>query len=177
MKTKTSKIAVIAVIVALIVALVAIAVSILQQNSNIEKQISALKEAHCTISDGIKTYEAFTVNDYEIRLYPEPTMTAEEALEIYPNAYALCAEVAKERGIESSIDSVDFLTFAKSFAAQNESGTDELVQECKKFATFIDYYENIELNDTILRGAITDDPDVDIFELMPEKQSGTTEEN
>ncbi|MCD7889725.1 MAG: hypothetical protein LUG23_07425 [Oscillospiraceae bacterium] len=169
MKTKASKIAVIAVTVILIVALVAIAVSIFQQNGSIEKQISALKEAHCTVSDGITTYEAFTVNDYEIRLYSEPTMTAEEALETYPNAYALCAEVAEERGIEASIDNTEFQTFAKSFAAQNESGTDELIQECKAFATFIDYYENIGLNDTILRGAITDDPDVDIFELMPEK--------
>ncbi len=157
------------IIVALIVALVAIAVSIFQQNSSIEKQISALKEAHCTVSDGIRTYETFTVNNDEIRLYPEPTMTAEEALETYSNAYALCAEVAEERGIEASIDNDEFQTFAKSFASQNESGTDELVEECKAFATFIDYYENIELNGTILRGAITDDPDVDIFELMPEK--------
>ncbi|MCD8006583.1 MAG: hypothetical protein LUF29_06370 [Oscillospiraceae bacterium] len=167
----------IVIIVALIVVLVAITVSIFQQNSSIEKQISALKEAHCTISGGIKVYETFTVNDYEISLYSEPTMTAEEALETYPNAYALCAEVAEERGIEASFDNPDFLTFAKSFAAQNESGTDELIQECKDLATFIDYYENIELNDTILRGAITDDPDVDIFELMPEKQKDSTERN
>ncbi len=165
------------IIVVLAVVLVAIAVSILQQSSSVEKQISALKEAHCTVSDGIITYETFTVNDYEIILYPEPTMTAEEALETYPDAYALCTEVAKERGIEASIDNSDFQTFAKSFASQNESGTDELVQECKAFATFIDYYENIELNDTILRGAITDDPDVDIFELMPEGQTSSTEQN
>lgn len=139
--------------------------------------IAALADSNSTITEGYKRYKPFSIKDYEIRLYPEPIMTADEALEVYKNAYKFCADEAKKIGITASIDNTDFIEFAKIYAAFNESGTKNFVKECRDFAVFLDYYEGIEKNKQILNAVSSNRNslnDINIEFLMPITSHSTT---
>lgn len=112
--------------------------------------IAGMAESHSTIIGEYKKYTPFIVNNQEVRLYTEPIITAKEALETYAAAFEMCSEKAAIYGISASLDNAEFVSFAKVYAAMNENGTPDLIEECKNFAIYLDYYENIDINQQIL---------------------------
>lgn len=112
--------------------------------------LSEAADAHATISNNIIEYAPFTVKDQEVRLFPETTLTATDAIEKYSNAYTLVSSSAETLGISTSLDNADFQEYAKTFAFY-ESGTAELNQEVQDFAKFMDIYENAAKNEQILQ--------------------------
>lgn len=114
------------------------------------EDISVQAERNSTIIGEYKQYTPFVFNNHEIRLFAEPVMTAREALETYADAFEMCAEIAKAYGVSPSLDSTEFVDIAKVYSATNENGTSDFIKECKDFAVFLDYYENIKINQQIL---------------------------
>lgn len=102
-----------------------------------------------SIDESIRTYDTFEVSGQEIRLYPETTVSAQDAIELYPIGYAYIVNKAEEMGIESDMDNKHFQEFVKSFA-MFESGDSTLSAECQAFAVYMDYYENAAINNEIL---------------------------
>ena len=137
------------------------------------EQIEELKNNNCTVVDGYKVYDTISVNGQEVRLFSEPTMSLQEALDNYSDAYEMCVTAAEVYGISTSIDDEEFQSFAKVYAAMNENGSSEFIQECKEFAVFVDYYENIEKNQDILEAVFADSVDTNIEELMPSSIQST----
>ena len=132
--------------------------------------IETLAENSCSIAGGYKQYAPFTVDNQEVRLYSEPVMNSEDALATYANAFELCAEAAEVYGIPADINNSDFVAFAKVYAAMNENGTPALIEECKNFAVYLDYYENIKINQQILNAISANTRSTDWSEitfLMP----------
>lgn len=112
--------------------------------------VAVMAESNSTIVGEYKEYTPFVVNNQEVRLYAEPVMTEEEALETYATAFEMCAEKAEIYGITATLDNAEFVNFAKIYAAMNENGTAEFIDECEDFAIYLDYYENIDINQQIL---------------------------
>ena len=133
-------------------------------------KVSAVAEEKATVSGDTKVYEPFTVGGHEVRLLKETTITANEATELYPNAYALIAEAAEDAGLTPSLDSEDFQAFAMTFAFYN-SDDSELNQEIIAFVKFIDLYENHRMNMEILQAvsapSATDSDWADLEMMMP----------
>lgn len=138
--------------------------------------IAALADSNSTIMGEYKQYTPFIVNNQEVRLFSEPLMTAKEALETYAAAFEMCAEAAEIYGISASIDNSEFVNFAKIYAAMNENGTPDFIEECKEFAIYLDYYENIEINQQILSAVSSNARSSDwsdIVSLMPSTSHAT----
>lgn len=112
----------------------------------------------------------FTVNGQKIRLFKETVLTADEAVKIYSNAYALISKSAVEMGIDVSMDDPEFQEYAKTYAFF-EGETDAITQEVKDFVKFMDLYENTVKNKALLQTfsasatLAIDDEDLDI--MMP----------
>ena len=102
-----------------------------------------------SINETIRTFENFEIFGQEVRLYPETTISAQEAIEMYPTGYAYIVSEAEALGISSDMDNTQFQEFAKSFA-MFESSDSILTAESHSFAIFMDYYENAAINDEIL---------------------------
>lgn len=146
-----------------------------ETNSNV-LNVAAMAESSSTVVGEYKEYTPFVVNNQEVRLYTEPVMTAKEALEIYADAFEMCAEKAEIYGISVSLDNADFVGFAKVYAAMNENGTAEFIDECKNFAIYLDYYENIDINQQILNAISSNARSSDwsdIEALMPSTSHAT----
>ena len=105
-----------------------------------------------SVNGSIRKYDTFTISGQEIRLYPETTLTIQEAIDMYPNGYNYIIDKANELGINPDADDAQFQSFAKSFA-MFESGDSILSTECQGFAIFMDYYENAAINLEILSQA------------------------
>lgn len=135
------------------------------------RDLTAIAEERATVSGDYKVYDSFTVNGQEIRLFSEPTMTAEEAIISYASAYELVVAAAEDRGISTSMDDPEFQSFAKIYAAMFEDGNEELVSECKAFCVYMDYYENIAQNEEILKAISSSSTrateEVDLQSMMP----------
>lgn len=132
--------------------------------------IETVAENSSSIVGEYKQYTPFTVDSKEVRLYSEPVMNSEDALTTYANAFELCAEAAEVYGIPADINNSNFVAFAKVYAAMNENGTPALIEECKDFAVYLDYYENIEINQQILNAISANTRNADwseITSLMP----------
>ena len=132
--------------------------------------IETVAENSSSIVGEYKQYTPFTVDSKEVRLYSEPVMNSEDALTTYANAFELCAEAAEVYGIPADINNSNFVAFAKVYAAMNENGTPALIKECKDFAVYLDYYENIEINQQILNAISANTRNADwseITSLMP----------
>ncbi|MDR0957751.1 MAG: hypothetical protein LBM16_00855 [Clostridiales bacterium] len=127
--------------------------------------INELADSNSTIIGNYKHYSEFAVNDNEIRLYTETTLSAEDAIEAFPNAYELVSSEAEIMGICTSLDDPKFQSFAKIYAGLLENGSAALVNECHQFSAFVDYYENIAKNQRIIEALSTES--VNIEELMP----------
>lgn len=126
-------------------------------NNNIV-DVAVTAENNSTITGEYKQYAPFVVNGQEVRLYSEPVMTVEEALRTYASAFEMCAEKAETYGISVSLDNTEFVNFAKVYAAMNENGTPDFIEECKGFAIYLDYYENIGINQQILNAVSSKEP-------------------
>jgi len=124
-----------------------------EQQTPTASGIDIIAESNATISGTQKHYSPFTISGEEIRLYTETTISAEEALIIYQDAYALVSAEAEYRGISTSLDDPDFQSFAILYAGFFENGTPELTDECHEFSAFLDYYENAEKNQKIIQSA------------------------
>lgn len=79
--------------------------------------VAVMAESNSTIVGEYKEYTPFVVNNQEVRLYAEPVMTEEEALETYAAAFEMCAEKAEIYGITATLDNAEFVNFAKIYAA------------------------------------------------------------
>lgn len=144
-------------------------------NSN-AVDVTVTAENNSTITGEYKQYAPFIVNGQEVRLYSEPVMTLEEALNSYAAAFEMCAEKAETYGISVSIDNTEFVNFAKVYAAMNENGTPDFIEECKNFAIYLDYYENIGINRQILNAVSSKTRSSDwsdIEALMPSASHST----
>ena len=133
--------------------------------------IETVAENSSSIVGEYKQYTPFTVDSKEVRLYSEPVMNSEDALTTYADAFELCAEAAEVYGIPADINNSDFVAFAKAYAAMNENGTPAFVEECKDFAVYLDYYENVEINQQILNAISANTRNADwseIASLMPQ---------
>lgn len=120
-----------------------------------------------SINETIRTFENFEISGQEVRLYPETTISAQEAIEMYPTGYAYIVSEAEALGISSDMDNTQFQEFAKSFA-MFESGNSVLATECQSFAIYMDYYENAAINDEILKAVSARNISVEEIEsLMP----------
>lgn len=139
------------------------------------QKIITLAESHASINGDLKEYDIFEVDGKEIRLYPETLVTAEKALEMYPNAYKMCAEMAAEYKLSTSLDNREFQEFAKIHAAMNENGSEDFIAECIAFATFLDYYENAKLNEELLSLVAVKDHNAtdELNALMPHYRAST----
>ena len=138
--------------------------------------IAAVAENNSSIAGEYKQYAPFTVDSQEVRLYSEPVMNSEDALTTYADAFELCAEAAEVYGIPADINNSDFVAFAKAYAAMNENGTPAFVEECKDFAVYLDYYENVEINQQILNAISANTRNADwseIASLMPTTSDST----
>jgi Tfp pilus assembly protein PilO len=144
--------------------------------------INELADSNSTIIGNYKHYSEFAVNDNKIRLYTETTLSAEDAIKAFPNAYELVSSEAEIMGISTSLDDPKFQSFAKIYACLFENGSVALVNECHEFASFVDYYENIAKNQKIIEAiSLTMSPSsirqhiesVKIEELMPTRISPT----
>ena len=113
-------------------------------------QLFEMAKSNATISNNLIQYETFTVNNQEIRLFTETTLTSTDAIEHYPNAYNLIATSATECGISASLNDPTFQEYAKSFVFY-EGGTPELNQEVQEFGKFMDIYENTAKNQDLLQ--------------------------
>lgn len=132
--------------------------------------VAVMAESNSTVTGEYKEYAPFVINNQEVRLYAEPVMTAKEALETYAAAFEMCAEKAEIYGISASLDNAEFVNFAKVYAAMNENGSVGFIDECKDFAIYLDYYENIDINQQILNAVssnIRSGDGTDIETLMP----------
>lgn len=105
-----------------------------------------------TVNGSIRRYDTFTISDQEIRLFPETTLSIQDAIEMYPNGYTYIIDKADKLGIISDVDDAQFQSFVKCFA-MFESGDSILSAECQGFAIFMDYYENAAINKGILSEA------------------------
>lgn len=114
------------------------------------KKITAAAQNSSVINGDYKYYSPFTARNMEVRLLPEPVMTADDAVKLYPNAYEFCADLAQKTGITVSMDNPEFVEFAKIHLSFNESGSEDFVTECKDFGIYLDYYEDIAINKKIL---------------------------
>ena len=144
-------------------------------NNNIV-DVAVTAENNSTITGDYKQYAPFVVNGQEVRLYSEPVMTVEEALKTYASAFEMCAEKAETYGISVSLDNTEFVNFAKVYAAMNENGTPDFIEECKEFAIYLDYYENIGINQQILNAVSSKTRSSDwsdIEALMPSASHST----
>lgn len=136
-----------------------------------------IAEKHSSISGNAKQYTPFTVNGQRIQLFKETVLTADEAVKIYSNAYALISKSANEMGIDVSMDDPKFQEYAKTYAFF-EGETDAITQEVQDFAKFIDLYENTAKNEAILQTFSTsatlaiNDEDLDV--MMPIMDSSTS---
>lgn len=126
-----------------------------------------------TITSDAVEYTPFSYEGFEVRLYKEPLLDANEAIEKYPNAYNYISERAQEIGISTSPDSSDFQEYAISFALYE--GTDRgLTKEIQDFAGFMDLYENISKNENILATVSSRSAsNAELESLMPISDSGT----
>ncbi len=126
-------------------------------------------EAHSTVDGNIKTYIPFEIENQEVRLYKETTMTAADATDKYANAYSMISDLASEYGISPSLDDPEFRDFAMSFAYYETD--DKLLNfEIIEFAKFVDIYENSEKNKMILQSASANRysrNEIDLNVLMP----------
>ncbi len=107
-------------------------------------------EAYSMVDGNIKTYIPFEIENQEVRLYKETTMTAADAADKYANAYSMISGLASEYGISPSLDDPEFRDFAMSFAYYE---TDDELLNCEiiEFVKFVDIYENSEKNKMILQ--------------------------
>lgn len=112
-------------------------------------ELSDFAFENSSITEAIRIYEPFEVSGQEIRLYPETTVSAQEAIEMNPIGYAYIANRAEDLGIYPDMDDMQFQEFAKSFA-MFESSDSVLSAECQSFAIYMDYYENTAINNEIL---------------------------
>lgn len=118
------------------------------------------------------TEEAFAMaeKNSSICLFKETVLTADEAVKLYPHAYALISKAAVEVGIDVAMDDPVFQEYAKTYAFF-EGEDDAIIQEVKDFVKFIDLYENTEKNEAILQAMAAsatlavDNEDLDI--MMP----------
>lgn len=138
--------------------------------------VYVLAEEQMVINGSKKEYAPFVVDGIKIQLYTETLMTADEAMDLYYDAYKMCAEMAAEYGLTASIDDKEFCDFAKTHAAMNENGSEEFISQCMEFAKFLDYYENAELNRKILSLAAERGENwaAEIDSLMPHYRSSTS---
>lgn len=133
----------------------------------LEGKLSEVALENISLNESIRTYDSFEVSGQEIRLYPETTLSAQEAIEMFPNGYAYIADSAEELGIPSELDNVQFQSFAKRFA-MFESSDSGLAAECQSFAIYMDYYENAAINSEILSAAsLRSISSEELEELMP----------
>lgn len=141
-------------------------------------QLYEMAKSNATISNNLIQYETFTVNNQEIRLFTETTLTSTEAIENYHNAYNLIAISATGCGISSSLDDPTFQEYAKSFVFY-EGGTPELNQEVQEFGKFMDIYENTAKNQDLLQTLSSSNPhsadEIDLDSLMPITGQSTIE--
>lgn len=114
------------------------------------EDIVALAEENASVCGNIKKYIPFEVNGKEIRLFAETTLTADEAMRIYANAYDLISKDAIERGITASVNDPEFQEYAKIYAFY-EGETDAITQQVADFVKFIDLHENTAKNKVILQ--------------------------
>ena len=143
--------------------------------TSVDQEVLKLADSHSSISGDCKEYEPFEIDGKEFLLYPETLITAEQAMEKYPNAYKMCVEMASDYKIPTSIDDKEFQDFAKVRAAMNENGSDDFIAECIAFAIFLDYYENAKLNEEILSLATKKGVDSadELEALMPHYRNST----
>ena len=97
----------------------------------------------------IKLFNEFTYQGMEINLFPETTITKEEALIKYKEAYNYIAEKASALGIVADLDNYEFQQYIKGYAIPTSTNK-ELNDKLAEFAEFIDIYENAESNKKII---------------------------
>ena len=132
-------------------------------------EIYKLADKHSTVIGDLKEFTPFEVNRHKIRLYTETLITADKAMELYPDAYNMCVEGAAEYNLPTSIDDREFQEFAKIYAGMNENGSEEFIAQCMEFARFLDYYENSDINKQILSlaGSKDESSAYELEDIMP----------
>lgn len=96
-----------------------------------------------------RLFNEFTYQGMEINLFPETTITKEEALIKYKEAYNYIAEKASVLGIVADLDNYEFQQYIKGYAIPTSTNK-ELNDKLAEFAEFIDIYENAESNKKII---------------------------
>lgn len=96
-----------------------------------------------------RLFNEFTYQGMEINLFPETTITKEEALIKYKEAYNYIAEKASALGIVADLDNYEFQQYIKGYAIPTSTNK-ELNDKLAEFAEFIDIYENAESNKKII---------------------------
>ena len=98
-----------------------------------------------------RLFNEFTYQGMEINLLPETTITKEEALIKYKEAYDYIAGKASVLGIVPNLDNYEFQQYVKGYAIPTSTNK-EFNDKLAEFAEFIDIYENAEGQSAIRRG-------------------------
>ncbi len=99
------------------------------------------------IKNDIIEYQPFEYNGYKVRLYPESTLTKDEIIDKYPNAYQFAKN---EFNIKINIDNKRTQELLNRYY-MIELDNMHLQQELRDFASIAAYYANIDNNNQILR--------------------------
>lgn len=117
-----------------------------EKNSNV---LNDKIENYATYKNNQKLYEKFVYDDMEIKLFPESTISKEEAIEKYPKAYSYIEKHSEEYNILVDLDSYEFQQYVKSYAIPTTQD-ETLNNEIKEFVKFMDIYENKQTNKKII---------------------------
>lgn len=120
--------------------------------SNSLDELSDYAFENSIVNGTIRIFKSFEVSGREIRLFPETIVSAQEAIDTYPDGYAYIVGEAEKMGINVDMDNVQFQEFVKTFALF-ESCNSLLTEECNSLAIYMDYYENAAINAEILSAA------------------------
>lgn len=163
---KMKKIVVFAMVFMMIISNISM---VMAENSNSDikdvNEVKALSEVE--LSGEIKYFSSIDYNGYTIRLFPETTLTKEEAIKKFNNAYTFIIKDFSERGINTNLDNENFQSAIKSYFLI-EIDDKELQSEIREFASFMDFYENKTTNDQIINGAISKNLSVqELNQMLP----------
>lgn len=128
-------------------------------------------------------YAPLSLNGNNINLYPETTITIDEAIKKFNKAYNFIVDDLSARGVAVDFDSEQVQDLMKMYYLI-ELEDKELEKEIRDFATFMDYYENKAINDTIVsklsksvssKSEAYEEAVADISALLPASTTSTLE--
>lgn len=147
------------------------------ETQNGQKDLEQLVQENQTINNQTIVYTPFKYSGIDIRLFKESTLSSTDVITLYPNAYEYISNQAVNVGIDASLSTLDFCSYAKTFAF-DEVDSSPLSKEIRDFAVFMDIYENKLQNELIISSVKARSlSDEEIASMMPINSTVSTLES